>query len=139
MKQLIDLRCYVSVNGEDYCDTSIWKRPRYVELSVGDCTEEIIIDWQTAYQMVAENRILNARVGETFWKKRPTIVIHYGDIYREDCSYTEKDFRSLKFKWVAEPIERVYTIKDLAEDLPADQFCEWVKDQGISINFDIGG
>ena len=137
MKQLIDLRCYVSINGEDYCDTSIWRRVRYSDV-VGE-TEEIITDWQTAYNAIENHKVLNARTSTTFWKKRPTIVIHYGEIYRNDSEYSEKEFKSLRYKWVAQPVERTYTIKELADELPADQFCEWVKDQGISINFDIGG
>lgn len=137
MKQLIDLRCYVSVNGEDYCDTSIWRRVRYLDV-VGE-TEEIITDWQTAYETIENNKVLNAYTSTTFWKKHPTIVIHYGDIYRNDSAYSEKEFKSLRYKWVAKPVERIYTFKELADELPADQFCAWVKDQGISINFDIGG
>ena len=137
MKQLIDFRCYVSINGEDYCDTSIWRKIQYSD-TVGEA-EEVITDWQTAYKAIEDKRVLNARTGTTFWKQRPTIVIHYGDIYRDDREFSEKEFKSLRYKWVAEPVSRNYSIKELADDLPADQFCEWVKDQGIAINLNIGG
>ena len=137
MKKLVSVRCYVAINGEEYCNTSVWRRVRYRE-KTGE-TETIINDWETAYNHIKNNEVLNAKVGETFWKRRPTIIIHYGDIYRNDREISEKEFRSLKYKWVVEEVDRIYTIKDLADELPADQFCEWVADQGISINFNIGG
>ena len=137
MKKLVDLRCYVSVNGEKYQDTSIWKRLRYID-RVGE-SEEIIQDWEEAYKAIEENRVLNAYTGTTFWKGRPTIVIHYGDVYKDDREFSERNFKSLRFKWVSSEVTCHYTIKELADLLPAEQFCEWAIDQGISINFGIGG
>ncbi len=137
MKKIIDFRCYVSVNGEPYCDTSIWKRLRYDDV-IGE-SETIITDWESAYQAVSEHSILNAETSETLFTNRPTIKIHYGDVYRNDREISEKEFKSLKYKWVASETDRIYTIKELAEYLPADQFCEWLKDQGLSINFNFGG
>ena len=136
MKQLIDFRCYVSVNGEEYCDTSIWKQWRYLDTTDGDCHEELIADWETAYKAIEEHLVWNATVGTT-WKKEPCIIIHYGDLYRNDVKFTAKTFHRMKYKWVYEPVEEIYNIKDLADRLPAEQFCEWLKDQGMSIN--IGG
>lgn len=135
MKQLINFRCYVSVNGEDYCDTSFRTRLRYDD-TIGE-TETIIGDWEEAYKAISEHQVLNAETSTTFLTNRPTIKIHYGDFSRSDREISEKEFRSLKFKWVASKSDMIYTIKELAELLPAEQFCEWLKDQGISIN--IGG
>lgn len=137
MKQLINFRCYVSVNGEDYCDTSFRTRIRYDD-TIGE-TETIISDWEEAYKAISEHQVLNAETGTTFLTNRPTIVIHYGDIDRGNREFSEKEFRSLKFKWVASKNHSIYTIKELADLLPAEQFCEWLKDQGISINFNLGG
>lgn len=133
MKKLIDFRCYVSVNGEPYCDTSIWKRLRYSEYT-GE-SEIFFGDWEEAYKAVSERKILNAETSETLFTHRPTIKIHYGDIYRNDREISEKNFHRLKYKWVASESDNVYTIKELADLLPAEQFCEWLIDQGISINF----
>lgn len=140
MKQLVDLRCYVSVNGEEYCDTSIWKQWRYVDVDeVGNEVEEVICDWGEAYRAVMNHRIRNAYTDCTFWRKTPLLCIKYGDIYRNDAKISKKDFVSLKYKWVAEEVDEIYNIRDLADRLPAEQFCEWVKDQGIqAISFNGG-
>lgn len=132
MKQLVNMRCYVSVNGEDYCDTSFRTRLRYDD-TIGE-TETIINDWEEAYKAISEHQVLNAETGATFLTNRPTIIIHYGDISRSNREISEKEFRSLKFKWVSSKNDLIYTIKELAELLPAEQFCEWLKDRGMSIN-----
>ena len=135
MKKIVNFRCYASVNGEDYCDTSFRTRIRYCDI-IGE-SETIINDWEEAYKAISEHRVLNAETGTTLLTNRPTIIIHYADFSRADREISEREFRSLKFKWVASESDNVYTIKELADLLPAEQFCEWLKDQGIAIN--IGG
>ena len=137
MKKLVNFRCYVSVNGEEYCDTSYRTRIRYSEIT--GKSETVITNWEEAYRAVSEHNILNAETSETLFTNRPTIKIYYGDISRNTREISEKEFKSLKYKWVSSETDGIYTIKDLAELLPADQFCEWLKDQGISINFNLGG
>ena len=139
MKKVVDLRCYVSVNGEPYCDTSMWKQWRYVDLEDGDCHEVLTQDWEEAYKMISRHLVRNATVGTTFWRKKPCIIIHYGDPYRKEAKITEKTFHRMKYKWVCELVEEIYDIKKLADHLPAEQFCEWLKDQGISISLNNGG
>ena len=135
MKKIVSVRCYVSINREEYCDTSIQRRLRYRE-ETGE-SETIINDWEEAYNQIKNDKVLNATVSETFWKHRPTIIIHYANFDKGDREISEKDFRQLKFKWVVEKVDYVYTAKDLFKELPAEQFCEWLKDQGISTNFNI--
>lgn len=135
MKKIINFRCYASLNGEDYCDTSFRTRIRYDD-TIGE-SETIINDWEEAYKAVKEHKVLNAETGTTLVTNRPTIIIHYASLSRDCREVSEREFRSLKFKWVASETDRIYTIKDLADLLPAEQFCEWLKDQGIAIS--IGG
>lgn len=141
MKKIVDLQCYVSVNGEEYYPTSYNSHWRYVdENAVGQQTEEITGIWSVACEWVKNHKIRNAEMGQTLFTNRPTLKIFYGDIHRDRVEYTQKEFRTIKFKWIAEPVETVYSITTLAKALPAEQFCEWLKDQGISaVNFNIGG
>lgn len=139
MKKLIDLQCYVAVNGEEYYPTSYHNHLRYVdENAASQETEFSTNNWQTAVQCVENHEVRNAEIGANLWRNLPTLKIFYGDIDKGIREFTEKEFRSLKYKWVAHEVKRIYTITELAKMLPADQFCEWIKDQGIfSIN--IGG
>lgn len=132
MKQLVDLRCYVALNGGEYRDTCIWKQWRYFD--VGEANKEVEVitnDWDEAYNAVLNHHIRNAYTDTTFWRKAPLICIKYGSIYRDSAKVSKKNFVSLKYKWVAEKVNEIYTVRELADRLPAEQFCEWVKDQGI--------
>lgn len=139
MKKLVDLQCYVALNGEEYYPTSYNNHLRYVdEDAVGQETEFVTNDWETAVQCIEKHQVRNAEIGATLWRNRPTLKIFYGDINKGWQEFTEKAFRSLKYKWIAHEVKYIYSINELAKMLPADQFCEWIKDQGIfSVN--IGG
>lgn len=133
MKKLIDLRCSVAIGNEDFCDTSIWSHIRYIEMDgASSSTEYIYNTFAEAHEAVERNMIRNASTGFTLFRSRPTIDIHWGDIYRNNTELTEKTFEPIRVKWEKMEVTRWYTMKDLVDLLPADQFCEWLKDQGIT-------
>ena len=132
MKKLVDMRCYVSVNGEPYTDTSIWRALRYVD-DAEETHEELIATFKQAYEVIENGLVRNAYTDKTFWKKEPCIAIHYGEMYRSDAKFTVKTFHQMKYKWVYKPVDRIFSIKELADELPADQFCEWLKDRNLSL------
>lgn len=128
MKKIVNLRCYVSLNGAEYEDTSFRTQLRYLDDGIECSTSEVITtDWNRAYELISQHRIRNAEIGTHFGK--PCLVLYTPSRHYFTC--VEKKFRSLKYKWVAEKYELGYTIEELAENLPAEQFCEWLKDQGI--------
>jgi hypothetical protein len=130
MKKIVNLRCYVAIGTDDYADTSIWNHIRYIE--VEEPTEYTLETWKEAYEAIKTNHVRNAEVGLTMFGKRDTIEIGWGDLYQHKSVMTEKKFIPIHVKWVWEDVTRNYSIKDLADLLPAKQFCEWLKDQGIT-------
>ena len=130
MKKLVNLRCYVAIGTDDYADTSIWNHIRYIEDE--SVTEYTLETWEEAYEAVKNKHIRNAEVGLTLFRNRDTIEITWGDLYRSKSVMTEKKFIPIHVKWQWEEVTRAYSIKDLADLLPAKQFCEWLKDQGIT-------
>lgn len=133
MKKLVNLRCYAAVGKDDYADTSIWNHIRYVEVAETNSTEYTLETFDEAFAAVADHRIRNAETSATLFRNRPMIELHWGRI---DCSrtyLTAKNFKPIRVKWEWEEVERVYTMKDLADLLPAEQFCEWLKDRGITM------
>lgn len=133
MKKLVNLRCYVTVgNNKDYCDTSIWNHIRYVEVSETNSTEYTLHTFEEAFAAVADNHIRNAETSTTLFRNRPTVEISWGDIGRCKTVLTEKNFRPVYVKWAWEEVEKAYSIKSLADLLPAEQFCEYLKDRGIN-------
>lgn len=132
MKKLVNLRCYVAIGNDDFADTSIWNHIRYVEVE-DNTTEYTLNTWEEAYNAVADNRIRNAETGTTFFGNHPTIEIGWGSIHRDKSVMTAKRFKPIHVKWEWLEVNRVYTMKDLADLLPAKQFCDWLKDQGITM------
>lgn len=133
MKKLVNLRCYAAVGKNDFCDTSIWNHIRYVEVAETNSTEYTLETFEQAFAAVADNHIRNAETSTTFFGNRPTIEMKWGDIYKPTTVLTAKTFKPVRVKWMWEEVERMYTMKDLADLLPAEQFCEWLKDHGITM------
>lgn len=133
MKKLVNLRNYVAIGSDEYRDTSIWNHIRYVEENACNTTEYTLETFEQAFAAVADNCIRNAETGTTLFRGRPTIEIGWSDIYRTKSEMTEKTFKPLRVKWEYEEVTKLYTMKDLADLLPADQFCEWLKDRGITM------
>ena len=129
MKQICDLRCYVAIDKKDYEDTSMWKHLRYCEPGK---TEEYITSWGDLYDLVEGHHIRNAELTTNLFGK-PVVKIRWADIYKNQTKITYRNFRSIEVKWAAEPVKTIYSIKDLADLLPAEDFCEYLKDQGINI------
>lgn len=133
MKKLVNLRNYVAIGSDEYCDTSIWNHIRYVEEGECNTIEYTLETFEEAFSEVADKCIRNAQIGTTLFRHHPTIEIEWGSINRPKSEMTEKTFKPLRVKWEYKEVTKLYTIKDLSNLLPADQFCEWLKDKGITV------
>ncbi len=133
MKKLVNLRNYAAIGNKDYCDTSIWNHIRYVDESECETVEYTLETFEEAYKAVSENRIRNGEISATLFGNKPLIEIGWGDIGKCKTVLSKKNFKPIHVKWAWEEVERMYTMKDLASLLPADQFCEWLKDRGITM------
>lgn len=133
MKKLVNLRCYAAVGKSEYCDTSIWNHIRYVEVEETNSTEYTLETFEEAFAAVADHHIRNAETSCTLFGNRPMIEIRWGDIHKCTTSMTKKTFKPIRVKWEWEEVTRMYTMKDLADLLPAEQFCDWLKDRGITM------
>lgn len=133
MKKLVNLRCYVAIGKDEYRDTSIWPYIRYVEVSESYTIEYTLETFEVAVAAVADHCIRNAETCTTLFGNKPTIEISWGDLYRNKSVMSAKTFKPIRVKWECQDVTIVYTMKDLANLLPAEQFCEWLKDRGITM------
>ena len=131
MRRLVDLRCYVAVNGNEYYDTSIHYNLHYVEVFDDEPVEYSYKTFRGAKEAIEDERVLNASIRHTFFRSQPVLYIRTAEL-APDIKLTAKNFKSLKIKWVAEVPSKKLTIKDLASLLSAEDFAEWLKDHGIS-------
>lgn len=133
MKKLANLRCYVAIGKGKYQDTSFWNNIRYEEADECDTVEYTLNTWKEAYEAVESNRIRNASAYRTLFGNKPAIEFSWNSLERSRTTLTEKSFKPVHVKWVWEEVSELYTIQDLANLLPANQFCEWLKDRGITM------
>lgn len=129
MKKICNLRCYVAIGKGEYEDTSFWEHLRYCEPGAN---EEYIASWGDFYDLVREHRIRNAELTANLFNN---LVVEIGkaSLDKPKTKITYRNFKGVRVKWAAEPYDKIYTIKDLAEMLPAEDFCEYLKDHNINI------
>lgn len=130
MKQLVNVKCYVSIGNDSFFyNTSIFDDIRYIEVGNNRVVEYELNTFEEALAAVKNKRIKNAVVRTTLFKKRP--VIELSLIERETIkTITEKNFKPLRVKWEKKTINS-YTIKELSEELSAEQFYEYLEDHNI--------
>lgn len=131
MKKLVNYRMYVSVNGGEWRDTSIWNHIRYMEESECETWESRELSFDEALELVEEGFIMNAECDRTFFTHRPRIQLSTSESLFDGASYyTERTLKTLKIK--KEYIPYNGSIKDIATLLTAERFCEYLKDHGIA-------
>lgn len=132
MKKVYDLRTLVSFNNKDWYDTSYRYHLTY-------CSEEDakeagfeVSTFQDALKFI--DIIPNAEVGETWLTKKPMIEIFIRTSF-DNIRMTKKNFKPfyVKFAYVE---HKNFSFSFLSENLPGDDFCEWLKDRGIKIYID---
>lgn len=127
MKQLVNVKCYVSIGNDPFFyNTSIFDDIRYIEADGNSVIEYELNTFEEAFLAVKNKKVKNAVVRTTLFKKKPSIELSL--IEKETIkTFTEKNFKPLRVKW-EKKIVKSYTIKELSEELSAEQFCEYLKD-----------
>lgn len=131
MKKLVNYRMYVSINGGEWKDTSIWNHIHYMEESKCETWESKELSFNEALELVEEGFIMNAECDRTFFTHKPRIQLSIPEsIFEGSSYYTERTLKTLKIK--KEYIPYNGSIKNLATLLTAEKFCEYLKDHGIT-------
>lgn len=133
MKRLVNERVEYRVNEGKWIDVSIFNRYRYLDdeqiTKKAFQTEELTFQETKEYVKECCNFGL---VGKATFTKREYIELPSGSIFDGDLRYYENNFESATFRKTFLDVNRILTIKDLADLLPAEQFCEYLKDRGIT-------
>lgn len=134
MKRLVNERVEYRVNEGKWIDFSIWNRYRYLDdeqiAEKAFQTEELT--FQETKEYIEEGYCNFGKIGKTTFTKREYIEFPSGSILDGDLRYYENKFKSATFRKTFLEVNRILTIKDLSDLLPAEQFCEYLKDRGIT-------
>lgn len=128
MKKIFDMRVYIKKQGwKEYVNTSVWKHLIYTE-NDGKGKSFLFNSFSDFLDEVEKGWIYNVERKETFFGHLPKIEFSK---FENRFSMNEKNFVPVEVKIVFEPVEEV-SLKNLFEMLSADEFCEYLKDRGIS-------
>lgn len=135
MKKVYDFRTLISFNNKDWYDTSYRHHLTYCsEEDAKEGKEEVfeVSTFEDALKFI--DIIPNAEVGETWFTKKLMIEIFIRAPF-DNIRMTKKNFKPFYVKF--EHIEyKNFSFSFLSENLPGDDFCEWLKDRGMTICID---
>ena len=138
MKKIYDRRVLVKVDGwKEFDDTSIFRHLKYKDEDYAN--QEHFYRFETfeeAREEIEKGFILNAKSTTTFFTNKPKLKINTeSSFFESPITMTEKSFKPIEVKIVYEE-EKHISIKELADLLDADSFCEYLNDRNISsLNF----
>lgn len=134
MKRLVNERVEYRVNEGEWIDVSIFNRYRYLddEQIAEKSFQTKELTFQETKEYIEEGYCNFGTVGKTFFTKREYIELPSKSVLESDLRYYENNFESATFRKTFLEVDRILTIKALADLLPAEQFCEYLKDRGIT-------
>jgi hypothetical protein len=68
---------------------------------------------------------------ETFFRKRPYVLVDEAPLDGYNFRITEKNFRPLKVRWIYEEV--IASIAWLAKNTKSDDFISYCKDRGLGV------
>ena len=136
MKKIYDRRVLLKVDGwKEFDDTSMFRHLRYKDEDYAN--QEHLYRFETfeeAKEEIEKGFILNAKSTTTFFTNKPKLEINTAKSFFDAASavtMTEKSFKPIEVKIVYKE-EKHISIKELADLLDADSFCEYLNDRNIS-------
>lgn len=130
MKKIVDVKTLYSVNGSDWILLDDASRIRYYEEEMTTNWKSSELDVEEFIRWSSEGMIPEVEIGKTLFRKRPYLLLpHPTELY--DVRFYNDEIKSLRIKRMYLSCPNI-TIKSLANLLPADQFCEYLKDRGIT-------
>lgn len=127
MKKVLDYRCYISLDGNYYADTSLRHHLTYTEPKMDKLA--ILITFDDLVRAVKDGMIMNAEITHTLFRRKPMVKLFLG----WDSHYvTARNYKPIYVKRVWEKPKEQKSISTLADLLPAEEFVEYVIDKGLS-------
>ncbi len=127
MKRVYDFVCYISIDGGEFRDTSIF--PYYIYCERKSPYEEIkYCDFMSLYNAVKSSCVVHNAEAYTSLFGKPKVRLSFADA--NPVSMSEKNFKPVTVRWALKPVNHL-TMDTLSKLLPAEDFAEWLKDRGI--------
>lgn len=131
MKEIYDYRFEYRLEGQkEFVDTSIWQHARYIEPKEAKNWTGLIRDFPQLVDLVKDGFFMNGRLEKTLFRKPMVVLGNVNDFYTGGDKITAKNFKPIEFRCAYNKMS--VSMKELAETLDADSFCEYLRDRGIT-------
>ena len=129
MKEIYDYRFEYRMEGwKNFVDTSIWKHVKYLTPEEAKTQTFTIKTFDELVELVKDDLFMNAEIRTNFFKKTIVRLSDAGAFYPEEV--TAKNFKPIEVRCAYNKVS--VSMKDLAEMLDSDSFCEYLRDRGIT-------
>lgn len=129
MKEIYDYRFEYRMDGwKEFVDTSIWKHVKYLTPEDAETWNFTIKSFDELVELVEKGLFMNAELTKNIFKKTVVRLSNVEDYYSH--TVTAKNFKPIEVRCAYNRMN--VSMKDLADMLDADSFCEYLKDRGIS-------
>lgn len=129
MKEVYNYRFEYRLEGQkNFVDTSIFEHVRYLTPEEAETLNFTIKTFDELVDLVRDNLFMNAELSKNLFRKT---VVRLSNV-EDYCStvVTAKNFKPIEVRCVYK--KENLTIKELANLLDADSFCEYLKDREIT-------
>lgn len=129
MKEIYDYRFEYKMDGwKNFVDTSIWKHVKYLTPEDAKAWNFTIKSFDELVELVEKDLFMNAELTKNIFRKT---VVRLSNI-ESYCSHavTAKNFKPIEVRCTYNKMN--VSMKELADLLDADSFCEYLRDRGIT-------
>lgn len=129
MKEVYNYRFEYRLEGQkNFVDTSIFEHVRYLAPEEAETLNFTIKTFDELVDLVRDNLFMNAELSKNLFRKT---VVRLSNV-EDYCStvVTAKNFKPIEVRCVYK--KENLTIKELANLLDADSFCEYLRDREIT-------
>lgn len=129
MKEIYDYRFEYKMEGwKNFVDTSIWEHVRYLTPEEAKTWNFTIKTFDELVDLVEKDLFMNAEISKNFFRKTVVRLSNSGSF--SPVEVTAKNFKPIEVRCAYNKIS--VSMKELAEKLDADNFCEYLRDRGIT-------
>lgn len=129
MKEVYDYRFEYKMNGwKEFTDTSLWKHIKYLASEEAQTLNFTIKTFDELVDLVKNDLFMNAELSKNFFKKTVVRLADAGSF--SPIEITAKNFKPIEVRCAYNKVS--VSMKDLAEMLDSDSFCEYLRDRGIT-------
>ena len=129
MKEVYDYRFEYKMEGwKNFVDASIWKHVRYLAPEEAKTWNFTIKTFDELVDLVEKDLFMNAEISKNFFRKTVVRLSDSGSF--SQVKVTAKNFKPIEVHCAYNKMS--VSMKELAEALDSDSFCEYLKDRGIT-------